>query len=43
MKTEDSLKKVKYKVAAFYEFLSILDKDILLFKEDLSEFAENKK
>ena len=42
MKTEDSLKKVKYKVAAFYKFLSILDKDILLIKEGLSELAKNK-
>ena len=42
MKTEGSLKKVKYKVAAFYMFLSILDKDILLIREELSELAKNK-
>jgi len=42
MKTEDTLRKVKYKVAAFYKFLSILDKDILLIKEELSELAKNK-
>ena len=42
MKTEESLKKVKYKVAAFYKFLSILDKDIFLIKEELSELAKNK-
>ena len=42
MKTEDSLKKVKYKVAAFYKFLSILDKDILLIKEEMTELAKNK-
>ncbi len=41
MKTEDSLKKVKYKVAAFYKFLSVLDKDIILIKEELSELAKN--
>jgi len=41
MKKEESLKKVKYKVAAFYNFLSILDKDILLIKEELSELAKN--
>ena len=42
MKTEDNLKEVKYKVAAFYKFLSILDIDILLIKEELSELAKNK-
>ena len=41
MKTEDSLKKFKYKVAAFYDFLSILDKDILLIKEELTNLATN--
>ena len=41
MKTEDSLNNVKYKVAAFYCFLPILDKDILLIKEELSELAKN--
>ena len=41
MKTEDSLKKVKYKVASFYKFLSMHDEDILLIKEELSEFAKN--
>ena len=42
MKKEDSLKKIKYKVAAFYNFLSILDKDILLIKEELLELAKKK-
>ena len=42
MKIEDSLQKVKYKVAAFYKFLSIPDKDILLIKEELTELAKNK-
>ena len=42
MKSEDNLKKFKYKVAAFYKFLSILDKDILLIKEELSELAKIK-
>ena len=41
MKTEDSLNKVKYKVAAFYKFLSIIDKDILLIKEELTELAKH--
>ncbi|WP_269606231.1 rhodanese-related sulfurtransferase [Prochlorococcus marinus] len=41
MKTGESFKKVKYKVAAFYNFLSILDKDIFLLKEELSELAKN--
>ena len=39
MKTSDSPKKLKYKVAALYTFLSILDKDILLIKEDLTSLA----
>ncbi len=42
MKTQDSLKQDKYKVAAFYNFLSLLDKDILLIKEELSKFAKTK-
>ena len=41
MKIEDSLKKNKYQVAAFYNFLSILDQDILLIKEELYELAKN--
>ena len=39
MKTEDSLNKPKLKVAAFYNFISIVDNDILLIKEELSELA----
>ena len=39
MKTEDSLKKFKYKVAAFYNFTSILDQEILLIKEELTNLA----
>ena len=39
MKSEDNLKKIKYKVAAFYKFLSIIDKDILLVKEELTNLA----
>ena len=38
---EDSNKKFKYKVAAFYHFLSIIDKDILLLKEELTKLATN--
>ena len=41
MRSDNSIKKVKYKVASFYNFLSILDEDILLIKEQLSEFAKN--
>ncbi|MBW3042260.1 rhodanese-related sulfurtransferase [Prochlorococcus marinus] len=42
MKTDDNFKKLKYKVAAFYNFISIVDTDILLIKEELSELSENK-
>jgi len=41
MKTEDSLKKFKYKVAAFYNFISIIDQEILLIKEELTNLAAN--
>ncbi len=41
MKTGDRTKKFKYKVAAFYNFLSIIDQDILLIKEELTELATN--
>ena len=41
MKTEDHLKKFKYKVAAFYNFISIIDQDILLIKEELTKLATN--
>ena len=41
MKTEDSLKKIKYKVAAFYNFTSILHQEIVLIKEELTNFATN--
>ena len=41
MKTEDNFEKCKYKVAAFYNFLSILDQDILLIKEQLTALATN--
>ena len=41
MKTDGSHKKIKYKVATFYNFLSILDNDILMLKQQLSEFAKN--
>ena len=43
MKTEDSLKKIKYKVAAFYNFISIIDQEILLIKEELTNLATNQK
>ena len=43
MKTEDSLKKFKYKVAAFYNFISIIDEEILLIKEELTNLATNQK
>ena len=41
MRKEDDLTQIKYKVAAFYNFLSILDKDILLLKEELTNLATN--
>ena len=41
MKTEDRLKKFKYKVAAFYNFSSIIDHEILLIKEELTHLATN--
>ena len=43
MKKDDSLKKFKYKVAAFYNFISILDEEILLIKEELTNLATNQK
>ena len=39
MKTEVRLKKFKYKVAAFYNFSSIIDHEILLIKEELTHLA----
>jgi UPF0176 protein len=39
MKTEDRLKKFKYKVASFYNFSSIIDHEILLIKEELTHLA----
>ena len=41
MKTEDSLNKFKYKVAAFYKFITIIDQEILLIKEELTNIATN--
>ena len=41
MKTEDSCEKFKYKVAAFYDFISIIDQEILLIKEELTNLATN--
>ncbi len=41
MEKEDSLKEFKYKVAAFYNFISILDQEILLIKEELTNLAIN--
>ena len=41
MKTGESIKKFKYKVAAFYNFLSIIEQDILLIKEELKIIATN--
>ena len=41
MKTEDNLKKFKYKVAAFYNFISIIDQEILFIKEELTKLATN--
>ena len=43
MKKDDSLKKFKYKVAAFYNFISIIDEEILLIKEELTNLATNQK
>ena len=39
MKTEVRLKKFKFKVAAFYNFSSIIDHEILLIKEELTHLA----
>ena len=39
MKTEVRLKKFKYKVAAFYNFSSIIDHEIFLIKEELTHLA----
>jgi UPF0176 protein len=39
MKTEVRLKKFKYKVAAFYNFSSIIEHEILLIKEELTHLA----
>ena len=39
MKKENSFKNFKYKVAAFYNFTSILDQEILLIKEELTNLA----
>ena len=36
-----SIKKFKYKVAAFYVFLSIIDQDILLIQDELKNLANN--
>ena len=41
MKTGDGSKKFKYKVAAFYDFLSIIDQDILLIQDELTNLATN--
>ena len=41
MKTEDSLKKFKYKIAAFYNFISLVDEEIHLIKEQLTNLATN--
>ena len=41
MKTDESFKKFKYKVAAFYNFISITDQNILLIKKELSNMATN--
>ena len=43
MKTEESLKKFKYKVAAFYNFISIIDEEILLIIEEITNLATNQK
>ena len=43
MKKDNSLKKFKYKVAAFYNFISIIDEEILLIKEELTNLATNQK
>ncbi len=41
MKTVDRFKNFKYKVAAFYNFLSITDQEILLIKDELTNLATN--
>jgi UPF0176 protein len=41
MKKRAHINKLKYKVAAFYNFLPIIDQDILLIKEQLTNIATN--
>ena len=41
MKTEDSFEKFKYKVAAFYKFITIIEQEILLIKEELTNLSTN--
>ncbi len=41
MVTGDNINKLKYKVAAFYNFLPILDQDISLIKENLNNLANS--
>ncbi len=43
MKTEDCLKKFKYKVASFYNFKTIVDREIIQIKEELTNLATNQK
>ena len=40
MKTDDHVEDLKYKVAAFYDFLSISDKDIISIKDELIHLAK---
>ena len=39
MKKRDSTKKIKYKVAAFYNFFSLLDQEILFIQDELTNIA----
>ena len=39
MKTDDIIKKSKYKVATFYDFISIPEQDILLIQDELTNLA----
>ena len=41
MKAEKTFKKFKYKVASFYNFLSVIEKDIIFIKDELTMLATN--
>ena len=41
MRTGDNIEKFQYQVAAFYKFISIVDKDIFFLREELTNLATN--